>query len=151
MTSVMPEANSNSRTARRKPASLRWPNNFRPTQGAEQQNGQSDDKQPHRVCRQSAARAQPQGAHCKDRDADRLKDGTLLVPRPSTHATPDYGQNAREASDAPEDAIGEPNAAVGRRATALHRLHCRSHEAVDAEKDKDDADTGAHDVRSSPS
>jgi hypothetical protein len=60
-----------------------------------------------------AAKRDSEPAHYKNRNADRLKDGALLIFRPAAQATPDRGQDACETRQAAENPVGKSDTGVG--------------------------------------
>ena len=54
-----------------------------------------------------AVKRDSEPAHYKNRNADRLKDGALLIFWPAAQATPDRGQDACETRQAAENPVGK--------------------------------------------
>jgi hypothetical protein len=115
-----------------------------------QQCRKAEDEEPSRVRRYCAAYSQPQGAHCKNCDADGLKDGALLVLGPAANAAPHGRENAGETGEAAESSVEKTDPCIRSCAAAFYRRHRRPGEAVSAVEYEHRADRDADMVRPGP-
>jgi len=103
------------------------------------QQRQAYHKQAQRISIDQPGAAKPQSRHQKDPDANRLKGRALLVARPSTQGAPDRDDDPSKPRRPTNDAVENPDRAVGCLACP-ERRKMRRHQAVEAKNHKDDTD-----------